>query len=158
MPDTQITVARNARALAFIAQVPLSELLLTLPPEMPNDARLLLGNNMSVLRAYFVRHVHLSTGDGVRVPLAIRSIRLNRERDANVGSYAELQVTITALIGGQVPVSLAYDAVLHRVANHRALVTDSSGRSIGTVRYRLRTKSATPIGLPAADAVAVAPR
>ncbi|MEZ5743213.1 MAG: hypothetical protein R3D89_05645 [Sphingomonadaceae bacterium] len=150
MPDTEITVGRNAQTLNLVIKLPMSELMLALPPHYPRDAKALIGSNQRDLRAYFAAHTRLLAHGGRTVPVTIGSIRLNREHDPDVGNYAELEVRATARIAGHVPLSLVYDGVLHRVANHRAIVRDRAGRLLGVIRFSLAAKAATPLPLPLA--------
>lgn len=148
MPDTEITVIRSEKELNLSIRLPMSELMLALPSQRSLDAGELLIDGQSDLRTYFAAHTRLVSSQDVTAPITIRSLQLNRDDDADIGSYAELEVIASVHVGGAVPLTLVYDAVLHRVANHRAIVRDNSGQLLGVIHYSLALKAATPLQLP----------
>lgn len=150
MPDTEITVARAAQVVNLTIRVPMSDLLAALPPRVSRNPRTLLGGGQRELRAYFAAHTRLVTRQGATLPITIGAVRMHRERDPSVGDYAELEVMAAARIGRDVSLSLAYDGVLHRIANHRASVRDGNGRLIGVIRYSLAAKRAAALPLSGA--------
>jgi hypothetical protein len=49
---------------------------------------------------------------------------------------------------------LSYDAIMHRVANHRAFVSGARGGSLGVIWYKLATKTVEPLPLAPQPATA----
>jgi len=148
MPDTEIVVGRDATTVALDIRLPFHDLLLASPPGLPRDARTLLAGNQPSLRSYFAAHTRLLGPADRPVPVTIGTIRLHQDHGADVGAYAELEVRAVARVDAHVRIRLAYDAILHRIANHRALVRDHRGRPIGTIRYSLASRRASPLALP----------
>lgn len=148
MPNSEVTVARGAQTVNLVIRVPLPELMLALPLQSPRDAKSLLSDDQRALQSYFAAHTRLLTMRGAAIPVTIGSIRLHQERNPDVGNYAELEVAASARIGGSARLSLAYDGVVHRIANHRVMVRDLAGRPLGTVRYNLSTKASSYVILP----------
>lgn len=157
MPDTRITVARDAEMLRMTIRIPWQELLLALPEEMPRHVVGPTEENFSHLRSYFIRHLHVVPEDNPPVPITLHWIRVYESSDEDIGLYREVEVVASTVVRGDVPLMLDYDAVLHRVANHRAIVRDSGCAPVGVVRFSLAQRHATPVVIPLASRASITP-
>ena len=168
MPDSEIIVVRWPDRVDLTIYVPMDDLLLAMKDDkaaagIPRDADTLLAkrqiNDQAAFKAYVASHVKLVTADGKAVPLTIDRLLKVADSDADVGDYAELEVHAYGDVAGDIPLTLVYDLVLGRIANHRALVHDEDGEEIGVIRYNLADKKAEALVLPAAkELIASAPK
>lgn len=73
--------------------------------------------------AYFTAHLSVTQTSG-GLPLSLVSASIGVGESHDVGTFGELRLVLSApLIDGDVfPLTLAYDAVMHEVRNHRATV------------------------------------
>lgn len=158
MPNTEIAISPGAGGVVFDIAIPEPELRLALPPELRSSADLLVEPRRSALARYFDAHVSVRTPAGAVVPLVAESMTRWEAHDANVGAYQELRVRIVAPeAAGFDPrhFSLHYDAVIHQVPNHFALVyldrDFHTGRiagdtpvEVGVIRYDFRQDKTPP--------------
>ncbi|KUP93480.1 hypothetical protein [Tritonibacter horizontis] len=147
MPDTEITVDAAPGRLTLTIRVALSDLDLAMPEASFTDAEALTLAEAEAVGAYFGAHVKLLSADGNSLPVALDQVRLLREDDPDVGAYEEVEVTASVLADPSQTLTLVYDAVLHQIANHRAVVRASDGTPLGVIRFDLATKRANPLAL-----------
>ena len=157
MPDTRITVARDAVGLRMTLRIPWPELLLALPAEVPRRAFGPTEEDLPRLRTYIAAHLRVVPEGSAPVPVTLHRIHIYESTDEDVGRYQEVEVVASVAILGEVPLVLDYDAVLHRVANHRAIVRDAGCAHIGVVRFSLAQRHATPVAIPPASHAGIAP-
>jgi hypothetical protein len=125
MPNTEIAISLGAAGAVFEIAIPESELRLALPPSWGREGDLLAEPRRTELSRYFDAHFAVSTATGTVVPDVVQSLTRWRAQDPEVGEYEELRVRIvTRAMAGFDPrdFSLHYDAVIHQVPNHFALV------------------------------------
>lgn len=148
MPDTEIVVTREAASVEFEVRIPLDDLMLVLPDL--DAAAPLSDSARSQIAEYLGAHLRLeeASGAGAAVAVTIDMVRLQKGTDSHVGEYREVEIGARAASVAEGPLTLRYDAVLHQVANHRALVRLSDGSPIGIIRFSLAEKRATPLTLP----------
>lgn len=149
MPDTEITVVRGTERLRLTIRVPLDDLRLAIGEPSQRLTTTDGASSSKHLRKYFERHARLIKSNGTPVPMVIEAVRVTTDRNNDVGTYRELVVETSALIRSAEQVVLAYDGVLHQVANHRARVMDASGKLIGIIRFSMAEKRATRVAIPA---------
>ena len=161
MPDTEIDVARTANEVEMVVRVPTEDLMLTLPDGFEPAAEALTGRYRRWLIRYFQDHMRLKA-DGHDVPFTVTDVAIDRSKHADVGDYSEVVLIARASVAGDVPATLSYDAVLHKVANHQAIVRAAApigaapradapasiGMILGTIRYSLADKTANTVDLP----------
>ena len=157
MPNTEIAISVGAGSAVFDIAIPEPELRLALPPSWGRSGDLLAEPHRTALVDYFDAHVSVRTAAGATVPHVVQSLARWEAHDANVGNYEELRVRILAPeTAGFDPhrFSLHYDAVIHQVPNHFALVyldrdfhtgriADAKPVEVGVIRYDFR-RDATP--------------
>jgi hypothetical protein len=149
MPNTAIAIALADDAVRFDVAVPASELRLALPRDWPRDVNLLAEPQRSAVLDYFSRHFAVRDAAGHLRQHRIVSINRQQTSDPNVGPYEELQVRFIVAAGAGLnprDFTLHYDAVIHQVPNHFALVhiaqdfragrlTGETPAQLGVIRY-----------------------
>jgi hypothetical protein len=141
MPNTEIGISLSSNAAHFDIAVPTPELRLALPQNWAKDADLLAEPQRSFVTRYFSDHFSVSSGAGAPLALALEDITRWQRSDPDVGLYEELRLRFSAHATqafDPLEFTLRYDAVIHQVPNHFALVyTSKGGRTaeIGAIRY-----------------------
>ena len=129
MPNTVINVSGDERGARLTIAVPVPELRLALPPGVAKDADLGSASSRRALRSYFDSHLSILSAAGAKQAHVIESIELMRSTDPDVGEYQELAlqawVPATPTFDPRA-FTLEYDAVIHQVPNHSALVQVTS--------------------------------
>jgi HupE / UreJ protein len=167
MPNTVIAVSFAQHGTTLDIAIPLPDLRLawpgTWPDAQPVGVNLTAEPLRSTLVAYFGAHVSVQSADGVRHPQVMESASLWQAEDADVGAYQELRVRLV------VPASpgfdprafvLRYDAVIHQVPTHYALVqvvhdveggllTSNAARELGVIRYDFARTTTPPLAITA---------
>jgi hypothetical protein len=159
MPNTEIAISPGASSVVFDIAIPEPELRLALPPDLRQSADLLAEPARSALTRYFDAHVSVRTPAGTVVPHNVEAFSRWETQSPEVGAYQELRVRIRAPeTAGFDPrhFSLHYDAVIHQVPNHYALVyldrdfhtgrlaDDDAPVEVGVIRYDFRQDSTPP--------------
>ena len=150
MPNTVIAVSLDDRALRLDITLPMPDLLLVLPLAVTPEVGRLTDQQSQVLTAYFSEHLTVTSRGGARQPYAIESFELSEAVDSDVGRYQELTLHVrTAPTTDFDPrdFTLAYDAVIHQVPTHFALVQVAQDFRFGL----LAGEPATDIGVIAFD-------
>lgn len=158
MPNTEITISPGAGRVVIDIAIPEPELRLALPQDWGRSADLLTEPWRSELGRYLDAHVSVRTPAGTRVPHVVESISRWEAHSPEVGDYQELRVRIVARAAeGFDPrrFSLHYDAVIHQVPNHFALVfvdrdfrtgriAAESPAEVGVIRHDFRRDQTPP--------------
>ena len=158
MPNSEIAISAGADSVVFEIAIPEPELRLALPQSWGRTADLLVEPYRSALADYFDAHFGVRTASGKAVPHVIQFITRWQARNLDVGNYEELRIRIVAsAVAGFDPhsFSLHYDAVIHQVPNHFALVyldrdfhagriTDETPVEVGVIRYDF-SRDVTPV-------------
>lgn len=149
MPDTEITVLRGEAETHFAVRMPLSDLQLALPPGTMDGDDTLSAEERVKLAAYIFQHMAINSPQGEDLPLTINSVAIAAADDADVGHYRELEMVVSAPASAATPIRLTYDAIMHRIANHRAFVASDVGEPIGIIRFNLAEAGTNPVDIPA---------
>jgi hypothetical protein len=158
MPNTEIAISPGAGSVVFDIAIPEPELRLALPLSLRHSEDLLVEPQRSALTRYFDEHFSVLTPTGANVPHVIESLTRWEAQNPDVGKYQELRVRIAVpATAGFDPrrFSLRYDAVIHQVPNHFALVfldrdfdtgriTGDEPVEVGVIRYDFRRDSTPP--------------
>jgi hypothetical protein len=145
MPDTEIIVSRANGQVRLKAHIPWSDVRLALSLNAGAVVDELSAGQQARLRAYFVDHLSLSSAQQTPVMVQIETIRLLDKHDEDVGDYREIEIIFRAEAADSEPLTLSYDAVIHRIVNHRALVSGEVGEPVGTIQYSLANKRANTV-------------
>ncbi|NML66172.1 HupE/UreJ family protein [Hymenobacter sp. RP-2-7] len=127
MPTSRVLLDLQAQGVAAEVQLPLSELQLALGDKLDvlTTPAYLVERAGPALRAYLLAHVRATTPTGRPWTVAVRALAVGSAEQTATGPYQEL----TARLWLQPPPSasareftLAYDAIIHQVVTHAALV------------------------------------
>ncbi|MDQ2654829.1 MAG: HupE/UreJ family protein [Chloroflexota bacterium] len=165
MPNTEIAISPGADSAVFEIAIPGPELRLALPPSWGRADDLLAEPQRTQLSEYFDVHFTVRTTTGAVVPHVIQSITPWKAQTPDVGEYEELRLRIAApaMVGFDPRAfSLHYDAVIHQVPNHFALVfLDRDFRTgristalpveVGVIRYDFRSDRTPPFDVKLAS-------
>lgn len=147
MPDTRIVVRRDATGVRLTILLPVDDLRLAFDGPRLAVPLVLTEQTKEELTSYFARHVRIRTPAGDPLPVSIRDYAVEQDADHDVGDYQRLRLIAFAPGAHDEELVLDYDAIIHQVANHRALVSDETGRFLGAIRYSLARKRSTPLVL-----------
>lgn len=161
MPGTEIAIGIDGDGARFDIAVPVPELRLALPRQWPRDADLLAEPWRSEVLRYFDAHFGVRARDGSPQGHRIESLRRWRASDPDVGDYEELQlrIVVPAAAGFDAQAfDLHYDAIIHQVPNHFAVVTvarqfgseepDAAGNAeVGIIRYDFARDVVPPLAV-----------
>jgi hypothetical protein len=158
MPNTEIAVSIGDRGVGLDIAMPAPELQLALTTLGVIDEAGLSASQQQMLRAYFAQHLAILSASGARQPYTIQSIDLDQAVDANVGPYQELRVRAWAPPGDFDPrdFTLVYDAIMHQVPTHFAIVAISQdfrtgvlpgdeAPEIGLIRFDFASNTTPPL-------------
>lgn len=158
MPNTEIAISVGAGGATFDIAIPEPELRLALPPEWGQEGDLLAEPRRTQMSRYFEEHFAVHTSAGEVVPHQVQSFTRWTTQTAEVGEYQELRIRIAVPATADFNphrFTLHYDAVIHQVPNHYALVyLDRDFRTgriskalpmeVGVIRYDFRNDRIPP--------------
>jgi hypothetical protein len=125
MPNSVVAVSLGDEGARFDIAVPIPELRLALPPTIPKTGDLLAEPYRAAVIAYFLHHCAVRSVDGVAQPVVAQALTIDETRDDNVGLYQELRLRLWIRASPSFnprSFTLLYDAVIHQVPNHFAVV------------------------------------
>jgi hypothetical protein len=149
MPNTVIAASLSDTGVGLEIAIPLSEFRLALPGSILSTADLLVEPSRSAVIAYLQAHCAVQSTSGQVQRADVQSLALLETRDDNVGVYQELRARVffpTAVGVDPRDFALRYDAVIHQVPNHFALVqiardfrggvlSDDHTADVGVIRF-----------------------
>ncbi len=126
MPSSilMMDVARNG--IDAELKLPLKELQIAVSQDVTTDPQTLVSRLGPWLTSYLLEHIHPRGLDGRPWSVRIRSMSVARGEQAGTGAYDELtvQLWLTPAPGGDVRhFDLYYDAIIHQLVTHKALVS-----------------------------------
>ena len=165
MPNTEIGIGLDDASVRLEVKIPVPELLLAFPKSEPITAENLLTDSRGFVENYFREHLKILSKDGVEQPYDIKSLAIAKSTDEFVGEYQEFVLRIeTRVREGFTPHDfvLQYDAVIHQVPNHFALVKITSDFNngitgeekaveVGAIRYDFPTQKVPPFVIGTAN-------
>lgn len=164
MPNSLIAVTIGDDGATFDVAVPVPDLRLALPASWPNDADLLADPWRSQVASYFSDHAVVSTAGGPAQHLVVQSLAIWDASDAAVGAYQELHIRMFVPASGAFTprrFTLTYDAIIHQVPTHFAIVEivqdfragllpGAGSTPIGAIRFDFARRDTPPIEIAAA--------
>jgi len=126
MPSSVVLLDVYENAVEAEVQIPLSELSLALKEDLMGDPDAVLAAHGAELRSYLTQHIRPSTPDGQSWSVRVDDLIVKGAEQTATGPYQELvaHLTFTPPAGADTRVfTLDYDAVVHQVVTHRALVS-----------------------------------
>jgi hypothetical protein len=163
MPNTEIAVSLDDGGVGLDIVMPAPELQLAFAALDPTHGERLSASQQHALRAYFNQHLSIVSESGVKQPYMIELLGLQQATDGNVGAYEELRVRVWAPAReGFNPrdFTLAYDAIIHQVPTHFAIVAISQdfrggvlpgdrAPEMGVIRFDFANNTTPPLRISA---------
>jgi hypothetical protein len=162
-PNSVITISINERRLTLTISVPAPELLHVLTGDAYQNAEAYLAKDPQALSFYLDAHLAVLDKGGAMLPHVTSAVSVAKTSDPDVGEYEEFRFEIEAPVpaGSDArALSLRYDAVIHQIPNHFALVRISqdfrgglvgqaSPVELGVIRYDFASKTVPPLAINA---------
>ena len=136
MANTVVLLDVHERTVQAEVQIPLSQLGLALKEDLMGDSAALLAAYGARFRAYLPEHVQPLTPDGEPWAVRVDDLNVRGAEQTATGPYQELvaRMTFTPPAGADARTfTLRYDAVVHQVVTHRALVSVRQDWATGVV-------------------------
>lgn len=125
-PSSVVLLDVHESSVEAEVQIPLSELGLALKKDLMGDPASVLEAHGAELRSYLPQHIRPSTPDGRSWSVRVDDLIVKGAEQTATGPYQELVAHLTFVppAGADTRVfTLEYDAVIHQVVTHRALVS-----------------------------------
>lgn len=163
MPNTDIAIRLDEAVVSLEVRIPVLEFVLGFPKsEGVTPDNLLTGSREKVV-AYFKQHLKIFSKSGAAQDYDITSLGVAPSSDEFVGDYQELRLTADVPVGdGFNPRDfwLDYDAVIHQVPDHFALVKitqdfnngvfgEDKAVTVGAIRYDFSSERVPPLAVNA---------
>lgn len=116
MPNSTVRLSAAGKAVTAEAVIPLSELSAAMGETL---SPMSVGDRRDALEAYLRQHVALKAADGTAWAMRLDGMTAERDHDHDM---LRARLSFTAPEGPDQGIALVYDAVLHQVASHYALV------------------------------------
>lgn len=148
-PNSILLLDVSSSRVLLEAYIPLPELALVLGDEIQRTPEVLAERFSSVLHTYFLEHVHAYVDKTHPWQVAIKKMSMDKGKyiDSNI-PYYEVVVQFELLPNpgeGTRSFTLQYDAVMHQVVNHVALISVRRDWEAGII-HADTTKDASVIG------------
>lgn len=151
LPNTLITLQPGFGAITIVIDTPADDLAIAMRAEGAGAS----APSPEAVGAYYLRHVALADPSGARLPLSFSEALLIEATDPDVGRYREWRVTLTAQ-GAAARAgrrTLSFDAVIHQIPNHFALVrvgrasAHDGAEDVGVIRHDFATGTIAPLAV-----------
>jgi hypothetical protein len=163
MPNTDIAIRLDEAVVSLKIRIPVLEFVLAFPKSEGVPPDNLLSDSREKVVAYFKQHLKILSKSGAAQDYDISSLSLAASSDEFVGDYQELRLTADVPVRGDFNPRdfwLDYDAVIHQVPNHFALVKitqdfnngvfgEDKAVAVGAIRYDFSTQSVPPLKVTA---------
>ena len=126
MPNSALLLDVHTGSVQAEVQLPLSELGLALKQDLLGDPEAVLAAHGAEFRAYLPQHVRLLTPGGDPFTAQVDSLSVKGAEQTATGPYQELvaRLSFTPPAGADArSFTLEYDAIIHQVVTHTALVS-----------------------------------
>lgn len=157
MPNTVIAISLDDGRIALDVAIPLPELRLAMQRDWPSSAAAMDSVWQRAVTTYLARHIAIHSATRVAQSVVVERIHIWRTTDENVGAYEELRFRVTVNADSEFDTRhffLVYDAIIHQVPNHFALVqitqdlrqnilSEDRAQDVGVIRYDF-SADATP--------------
>jgi hypothetical protein len=145
MPNSTVRLSAAGKAISAKIQIPLSELEAAIGRPVTAAQ---VSAERSMLEAYLRDHMELKASDGRPWGMRIEALSAIRDHDHDL---MEAKVRFSPPAGADQGIALVYDAVLHKVASHYALVYLDAGAAGEIPLARLQSPTiAVVVAEPAA--------
>jgi hypothetical protein len=157
MPNSEISIRLDETIITLEIKLPVPELVLALPKTVEVTDK--------NIESYFREHLKILSKDGVSQDYKIASLKIEKSVDEFVGEYRELNLLVEVDVNAEFnprDFRLEYDAVIHQVPNHFAIVkitqdfnngilSEEKAVAVGVIRYDFANNKVPPIAVTADD-------
>ena len=136
MPSSMLLLEVHERTVGAELQIPLSELGLSLKEDLAGDPDTVLAQYGTQLETYLVAHIQPVTPDGHPWTVKVDDLGVKGAEQTATGPYQEVtaHLSLTPPAGSSPRTfTLHYDAVIHQVVTHSALVSVKQDWASGLV-------------------------
>ena len=136
MPNSALLLGVRTGTVEAEVQLPLSELGLALKEDLLGDPEAVLAAHGAQFRAYLPQHVRLLTPGGDPFTARVDNLTVKGAEQVATGPYQELVVrmSFTPPAGADArSFTLEYDAIIHQVVTHTALVSVRQDWACGVI-------------------------
>lgn len=139
MPNSVLLFDVKSDKIYCELQLPLKELQLAVPFDVTHNLDNLLKNHQSKLYKYILSHFHVEGNNHDQWFLIISNMKLAKAEQTATGVYQELITTLVISPNGNHNIrnfTIYYDAIMHQVITHKAMVTirqDWENGQVGTI-------------------------
>jgi hypothetical protein len=126
MPNTIILLDVRADKVTAELQLPLNELELAFGHDVNRNSNNLVARLGPQITAYLLKHIQVFTPDGKPWTVAIDDMQVQPVQESASGPYKELTVHLSLIPPANETTrqfNLSYDAIIHQVVSHIALVS-----------------------------------
>jgi hypothetical protein len=126
MPNTLVLLDLKPKQVNAELQLPLSELELAFGHDVNQNSENLVARLGQQLRAYLLDHIQVSAHGGKQWVVHIDNMQVQPVQDSPSGPYKELTVHLSFIPPANTSTrqfNLNYDAIIHQVVSHYALVS-----------------------------------
>lgn len=157
MPSSVIVLDVKSKSIHCELQLPLKELQFAVPFDVTKNTAHLLKNYKRELTKYILSHFSIQGKSGDKWGIRIQEMNVSKTEQVATGKYEELivQVVITPIKTNNFrEFSIHYDAILHQVVTHKALVVirqdwengkiEEDNTEIGAINVDINTLKVSP--------------
>ncbi len=126
VPNSLLIFDIKEKAANVELSLPLSELELAFGKSLNSDPESSIKAYHTELANYIKSHFHILGQNGKKWRLDIRSMKIGRSRQSYTGPFNQLEVSLVCRMPANQSgraFTLFYDAIVHQVINHQALIT-----------------------------------
>ncbi|RZA03139.1 MAG: HupE/UreJ family protein [Sphingobacteriaceae bacterium] len=126
MPNTLILLDIRSDKVSAELQLPLNELELAFGHDVNRNSNNLINRLGTQLKSYLLQHIKVFTPEGKPWTVTIDDMQVQPVQESTSGPYKELTVQVTLVPPANANTrqfNLNYDAIIHQVVSHYALVS-----------------------------------
>jgi len=157
MPNTVIALDVHSKKINCELKLPLKELQLVVPFDVTKNTQKLIENHGKYLSKYILSHFTILGSNGKKWNIETNGMTVLESQQQDTGKYKELIVSLSIFPKETDNIrnfTIIYDAIMHQVVTHRALITvrqdwengnlGESNTEIGTININIDTNMPQP--------------
>ncbi|MDI9357308.1 MAG: HupE/UreJ family protein [Chitinophagaceae bacterium] len=158
MPNTIVEMYIYPQKIRMDIKIPLTDMFIAYKKNIPKIPDAQINKD---LQTYFTKHIHIQNNSKNNEKITFLSYNINETNSPIVGKYEEIHFLIeytSEYVQNKREIILFYDAILHEIANHQALVIlredwengffkENPPISLGTVALDIPTNTILPISI-----------
>jgi hypothetical protein len=156
MPNSVIVIDVQSKIINCQLQLPLKEMQLAVPFDITKNTTNLLKNHQQDIAKYILSHFSIQGKDGGKLKMLIEKMSILKTEQEATGNYDNLIVNliINSENNSVRQFTINYDAIMHQVLNHKAIVyirqdwdngiIGEANTQIGTINIDINTLKVIP--------------